>query len=461
MLFIYILFVITSGSSEWRKDPELEEWLRLNHPEITKCSVTQKVSTKIKKADLSTIIANHVPVVLRGVGQEEKWPALKKWKNKNKFKSKYGNTVHETRWPFGARQVGILARNSTIGDFIDNMDNNYNHAGVMFSAANNSIIMDKEWGIPKLFGEVLHSPLFSLSMSKEGLAFHNHGSAWESVVVGRKLFLFLPPLSSPPPPDVISLLQQAAMFVAKPLHFIKHYWKSLRALLQPLVCILEPGDAVYIPCNMYHMTFNIGDTMAVGGSLQKSGDNCPRDIHAVSYTIIQNSQLATESRKNSHFATESTINKKKQADLYTATKVLQYNVEANIKYGVLLAQQGHTQHALKWFQEVAERFINLSDKHILDYIPLAVIIELLAEYVVGVVSVHSSGEEQKEGYEIALQLGYKSLQFDKNNKKAIKTTEMISKILGVELGSDTKYTETNCELQNEEYFLFQLKSAIL
>ena len=47
---------------------------------------------------------------------------------------------------------------------------------------------------PLLAALGMDTPVLSVGPSRRGLGFHNHGSTWQAVVRGRKLFLLVPPV---------------------------------------------------------------------------------------------------------------------------------------------------------------------------------------------------------------------------------------------------------------------------
>jgi hypothetical protein len=105
------------------------------------------------------------------------------------------------------------------------------------------------WGVPPLFagsssssssssssnsgGLGMRATILSLAPTRVGLPFHNHGSAWETVIAGKKLILFIPPLQAPIPAEALSLLEQAALFVGSSLEFIKQHYSSTVARVVP------------------------------------------------------------------------------------------------------------------------------------------------------------------------------------------------------------------------------------
>ena len=229
------------------------------------------------------------PVVIRGLGAG--WPALEGYRSRSAFGSAHGEARHEVRWPGGARAFGILSRNASVSQFLAEMQ--HPDAGMLFSATTvgrtprnkkrRSTRVNRdgeeagEWATPKLFVQSrawqLDEPVLSLAPTRRGLPFHNHGSAWVAVIVGRKLVMVVPPLHAPIPTAAMSSDEQAALFVGSPWDFVRKHHPRLAPRLQPRGCILEPGDAIFIPCNHYHLTMNVGDTIAVGGTLDPASAN--------------------------------------------------------------------------------------------------------------------------------------------------------------------------------------------
>ena len=47
--------------------------------------------------------------------------------------------------------------------------------------------------------------------------------------------------------QALSLLEQAALFVGSSWDFVRTHYDTLAPKLRPRSCILEPGDAIFIP----------------------------------------------------------------------------------------------------------------------------------------------------------------------------------------------------------------------
>ena len=275
---------------------ELERWLDAR-PHLTACGLPRRPAGLARGTFKRDFVDASEPVVLQQLARAEGWRAPEAWADRGAFKQRHGGAAHEVRWPAGGRQVGILSRNSTVGAYLDDM--RHPGAGMMFGATTvgRGTGHAREWATPKLFarrGWRLDEAILSLAPSKMGLPFHNHGSAWETVVVGRKLVVIIPPLDAPippaasaraaasasvlrvaparrtaaaeqaprlwvnehgrahvcvltrrcllprrptrplPVPQALSLLEQAALFVGAPWDFIRTHYDTLAPKLRPV-----------------------------------------------------------------------------------------------------------------------------------------------------------------------------------------------------------------------------------
>jgi hypothetical protein len=76
----------------------------------------------------------------------------------------------------------------------------------------------------------------------------------------------------PSPPTLRSLFTPRSNVSTNPTDI---WAPTLRQKLEQYgisVCMLQPGDTIYIPCNYYHATLNVGDTVAVGSMRTRGGD---------------------------------------------------------------------------------------------------------------------------------------------------------------------------------------------
>ena len=238
------------------------------------------------------------------------WPAVsnstRRW-SKARLRELADKANHAVRWPVGQRAFGLVGSECRLGAYLDSAL----EFATPFSATAGSLLMfgrtsvgvdEVDWLVPDVFARrQVSSRVLSVGGSGAGLALHNHGEAFEAVVIGQKLVVFLPPL-----PYAHDMRAADATVTAR-LHLLSMPVSQLVAL--PAVqrdalliasgwnnsdftsCVLAPGDAVWIPCNYYHGTMNIGDTVAVGGQYsqvsQGSSDevvreeDCPNDVFSL------------------------------------------------------------------------------------------------------------------------------------------------------------------------------------
>jgi hypothetical protein len=95
----------------WEEDPEFAEWLSAH--QLSGCTAA-RAEGDATAAGLARAVAAGQPIVLRGMPDVAAWPALNLWADRRAFRSRHGSQVYQVRWPVGARQVGIFARNATL-----------------------------------------------------------------------------------------------------------------------------------------------------------------------------------------------------------------------------------------------------------------------------------------------------------------------------------------------------------
>ena len=233
------------------------------------------------------------------------WPAVsdptRRW-SKPRLRELAEGAFHGVRWPVGQRAFGLVGADCRLGSYLSSVMEGAAASGgpagfgspLLFGRTHVGIA-EEDWSVPELFARrQLSSRVLSVGPSGAGLALHNHGEAFEAVVVGRKLVLFLPPLPhdrgsrtsaateaarlrllSVPVGELVALPdgQRDALLIAAG-------WNASDLTS----CLLAPGDAIWIPCNYYHGTMNIGDTVALGGqyrAAQESPNKVPplHNIH--------------------------------------------------------------------------------------------------------------------------------------------------------------------------------------
>ena len=120
------------------------------------------------------------------------WGALQRWRQPAEFLREFGQLSRLVRWPGGANQLGILSRRASIEQYMGSMG--APSAGLLFDSAVGEGV---DWDVPaELRRHGLNDTILSVGPDGVGLPFHNHASAWQTVVTGRKLFVLLPPMST-------------------------------------------------------------------------------------------------------------------------------------------------------------------------------------------------------------------------------------------------------------------------
>lgn len=204
---------------------------------------------------------------------------------------------HSVRFPVGASQLGVLTRESTLRDFLDGRAEP--DAGLLFDSA--PAQARSSVTLPAAIEALgLDEAIMSVGGTRRGLPFHNHAAAWQQVLLGRKLYFTLPALGEADRWDGVSneefnrlLLKGAWELVGAEGHH------ALRAALEPAGlhhCVLRPGDVIYLPCNTWHSTLNIGDVIAVGGQQGDDGwasQQCAQDRFGAAATLYHRAALSS------------------------------------------------------------------------------------------------------------------------------------------------------------------------
>jgi hypothetical protein len=243
-----------------------------------------------------------VPVHIRGAAAN--WSAAERWGTKAQFAQLHGDKRRQARWAGGGNQFGILARSTTVRAYLTAM-------GTEEAAGREGLLFDKglgqahDWSIPPVFARAgLNDTVVSVGAAGQGLPFHNHASAWQTVVVGRKVFLLLPPLSANtseswlrPEPWFEEIL--STLFLPATRQFLRQHasdaWRMVPEAARALrVVVLGPGDTMFIPCNWYHATINLDDTVAVGGqaNVESGMGRCHADVYGAASKAYSSSVSA-------------------------------------------------------------------------------------------------------------------------------------------------------------------------
>ena len=119
----------------------------------------------------------------------------------------------------------------------------------------------------------------SVAASRAGLPWHNHEASWEAIVTGEKLFLLHPPVSASDGSMEDFYLPSTADFVLGE-GLEKHSGRIMHVLLKPVSgsqilvfcqalterALGSQGDIIFVPCNWWHATLNIGEVTAMAST---------------------------------------------------------------------------------------------------------------------------------------------------------------------------------------------------
>lgn len=115
----------------------------------------------------------------------------------NKIHSHSGRLWKTVRWPIGINQFGSCERQvKSVSHFFETEmmkpDGGLLFDEISLASAQSAFGINESQANP--FGGLSNDLILSVGGPEKGLPFHNHAAAWQTVISGRKLFLFLPPL---------------------------------------------------------------------------------------------------------------------------------------------------------------------------------------------------------------------------------------------------------------------------
>ena len=305
---------------------------------------------------------------LRLTGVARNWSAARTWGSKARFAELHGGAERQARWAGGGNQFGILARNTAVSDYLAEMgtDEAAGREGLLFDSG---VGQPGEWDVPPLFAAAgLDDSVVSVGPAAQGLPFHNHATAWQTVVLGRKAFLLLPPLAVGegswlrPEPYFTEIL--STMFFPSSQQFLARHaadlWRLVPQAAELLrVVVLGPGETLFIPCNWYHATINLADTVAVGGQATDEGGlgRCPSDVYGAASNAYAQSASALRRARRSSDGTERAALLAEAAQLgERACAINTFNFACATQMGALLAIGGDVPRAVEMYREAAGRY---------------------------------------------------------------------------------------------------------
>lgn len=359
---------IPNQHGQWRTDASTIEL-----PAMTAAAVDELAAAAL---DIAAFEADYLrgSRPLRLTGAAANWSAGESWSTKARFSKLHGDKQRQARWAGGGNQFGILARNTAVRDYLAEM-------GTAEAAGREGLLFDrslgrgKYWGTPPVFEAAgLNDTVVSVGAAGQGLPFHNHASAWQTVVVGRKAFLLLPPLSKDTAggswlrseawfEEVLStiFLPSTEQFLQR--HAADFFRLVPEAKAQLRVVVLGPGETLFVPCNWYHATINLEDTVAVGGQahMETGLGRCAADVYGAASTSYSKSISALKRSKKAakkHDGGEAGTLLSEAAELgEQACAINSFNFACPTHMATLMARQSKdVDGAVKLYEAAAARY---------------------------------------------------------------------------------------------------------
>ena len=123
-------------------------------------------------------------------------------------------------------------------------------------------------------------------------------AAWQGPIHGAKLFALLPPLGRedrggwlPSGPLGEEVLER--LLLPPPQEMFTQSLPWIAANAAPVLsamrhCVVRPGDAIFIPCNWFHATYNLEPTAAAGAQADTpSSAHCPDDAFGAAFNMFR------------------------------------------------------------------------------------------------------------------------------------------------------------------------------
>merc|ERR1711871_1636558 len=98
---------------------------------------------------------------------------------------------------------------------------------------------------------------FSMGKDEHGFHLHTHGDAWSQLLVGKKLWTFMPP--NTPVKDGVNLQKSHRRWMDA-----SAAWRQDGESAEVYEVVQNVGDVVYIPEGWQHGVLHLGETVAIG-----------------------------------------------------------------------------------------------------------------------------------------------------------------------------------------------------
>ena len=107
-------------------------------------------------------------------------------------------------------------------------------------------ILGRQFSVPKLLQRIHGMPIFSAARKDTGVGMHRHNESWLAQLLGRKAWFLLPENCERPADRA-------------PWEYLKEAPEGL------MICIVEPGEVLYVPRGWWHGTWNLDEEiLAIG-----------------------------------------------------------------------------------------------------------------------------------------------------------------------------------------------------
>eukprot|EP01065_Artemidia_motanka_P019833 TRINITY_DN23716_c0_g1_i1.p1 TRINITY_DN23716_c0_g1~~TRINITY_DN23716_c0_g1_i1.p1 ORF type:complete len:508 (+),score=138.17 TRINITY_DN23716_c0_g1_i1:64-1587(+) len=306
---------------------------------LSGCSVRRVAAASLSASEFRRqVIDSGEPAVLTGV--DPIGPQRDEWLDRDSLSKRWGDHHFRVRLSTGNNQVGAVERVVSLADYIPRMHEA--GSGLLFDQGH-----DAGWTCPERFAESgLCQPVLSIGAAGTGLPLHNHNAAWETPVVGRKLVLLAEPASNTSwmPPTEEWRYAAPRRFLSSTLSIVKSGgWPSewFPSTAATGHCLLEPGEVVWIPCNWYHATLNLGDVVAVGGQrvlAQSGSEKCADDAHIVTRQAL----FAAQQPEGLPVPAESVL-----STLNAVCRIVSANVHCTPLRAMAIAREGRPAQAVQ------------------------------------------------------------------------------------------------------------------
>eukprot|EP01052_Picozoa_sp_SAG31_P001417 SAG31_NODE_48_length_30945_cov_16.254263_17_plen_313_part_00 len=226
------------------------------------------------------------PMVIRQV-----WVPPKSWQNKGSFLQAFGSVSVPVRWPMGARQLGLIEREASLSSFVEDTASANSRSGIAGIVFANPCDTTRSRLCRLDRGEIAAHPglqphanlsssstRFSLGGSKQGVPWHNKKASWEAIASGKRLVLLLPPMGQNPGSSLVE-----GMYLPPTMQFLRD--GGLKKLPRTKHVVLEPGDLLFIPCNWWHATVNIGDVIGIAHDIKSDSEIGQSSLQFIGSTI--------------------------------------------------------------------------------------------------------------------------------------------------------------------------------